>query len=155
MIVPPVFIKEKEFSAPKAGPVKLSNLLTASAAREYEYAWLSKVKEALENSFINERISWSAYHAYMQKEVIPPAGITALLPLFPNSVAMIKHSMNIIKEAIQHLNTGQTPVLACDQPFYALAKKIQHQKIYLLRRVCAKRAKACVVHFDYWLKTLS
>ena len=110
-----------------AGPVKLPNLLTASAAREYEYALLSKVKEALENSFINEWTSWSAY-ANMQKGVIPPAGITALLPLFldnASSVAMIKHSINITKTAIQHLNPGQTPVLACDQPLYALAKKFQ------------------------------
>ena len=67
-IVPPVSIKGNEFSAPTvAGPVKLSNLLTASAAREYKYAWVSKVKEILENSFINERISWSAYQAHMQK----------------------------------------------------------------------------------------
>ena len=60
--------------------------------------------------------------------MIPPAAINALLPLFldsAHSVAMIKHSMTIIKAAIQHLNPGQVPVLAADQPLFALAKEIQ------------------------------
>lgn len=50
------------------------------------------------------------------------------LPLFldsAHSVAMIKHSMEIVKDAVQHLNPGQVPVLALDQPLYALAKQIQ------------------------------
>ena len=38
---------------------------------------------------------------------------------------MIKHSMIIVKEAVQHLNPGQIPVLATDQPLFALAKQIQ------------------------------
>ena len=38
---------------------------------------------------------------------------------------MIKHSMAIVKAAVQHLNPGQVPVLAADQPLYALAKEIQ------------------------------
>ena len=38
---------------------------------------------------------------------------------------MIRHSMDIIKAAVQHLNPGQTPLLAADQPLYALVKKIQ------------------------------
>ena len=38
---------------------------------------------------------------------------------------MIKHSMIIVKEAVQHLNPGQKPVLAADQPLYAIAKQIQ------------------------------
>ena len=72
-------------------------------------------------------ISWSAYHADMQQAIIPPPAINALLPLFldnAHSVAMIRHSMDVIKAAIQHLNSGQTPVLTADQPLYALAKEI-------------------------------
>ena len=91
-------------------------------------SWLSKVKVALDNSTTDGWVSWSAYHADMQQAVIPPAAINALLPLFlddANSVAMIRHSMDIVKAAIQYLNPGQTPVLAADQPLYALAKKIQ------------------------------
>jgi len=58
---------------------------------------------------------------------IPPA-INSLLPLFTDnahSVAMIKHSMNIVQAAVQHLNPGQVPVPTVDQPLLALAKQIQ------------------------------
>lgn len=41
------------------------------------------------------------------------------------SVAMIKHSMNIVKESVNHLNPGQVPVVTLDQPLFALAKEIQ------------------------------
>ena len=32
--------------------------------------------------------------------------------------------MKVIKAAVQHLNPLQTPVIALDQPLYALAKQI-------------------------------
>ena len=38
---------------------------------------------------------------------------------------MIRHSMDIVKAAVHHLNPGQIPVLAADQPLYAFAKEIQ------------------------------
>jgi len=50
------------------------------------------------------------------------------LPLFyenAHSVAMIKHAMIVAKNAIEHLNPGQIPVITMDQPLYALAKQIQ------------------------------
>ena len=38
---------------------------------------------------------------------------------------MIKHSMDVINNAVEHLNPGQTQVVTFDQPLYALAKQIQ------------------------------
>ena len=38
---------------------------------------------------------------------------------------MIGHSMNMIQAAVHHLNAGQVPVIAVDQPLYAIAKQIQ------------------------------
>ena len=38
---------------------------------------------------------------------------------------MICHSLNIIKACVDHLNYGQIPVVAMDQPLYAVAKQIQ------------------------------
>ncbi len=76
----------------------------------------------------SKNLSWSAYHASKQEpgnRVITP---TALLPLFlenAHTVAMIRHSMDVIKSAVEHLNVGQTPVITFDQPLYALAKHIQ------------------------------
>ena len=38
---------------------------------------------------------------------------------------MINHAIDVITKAVNFLNQGQVPVLACDQPLYAIAKKIQ------------------------------
>ena len=38
---------------------------------------------------------------------------------------MIKHAMDVIRNAVQHLNPGQTPVVTFDQLLFALAKQIQ------------------------------
>jgi len=128
-VVPPAALKSKDFNAPIVqGPVRPPNLLAAAAAVEDEYVWLSKVKTALEKPTADGWISWSAYHADVQQAVIPPAAISALLPLFldnAHSVAMIRHSMDVVKAAVQYLNPGQMPIIALDQPLYALAKEVQ------------------------------
>ena len=64
---------------------------------------------------------WSEYHASVQEVTITPPAINIRLPLFVDSVhsvAMIKHSMTIVKEVVQHLNSG--PVLTADQPLLSL-----------------------------------
>lgn len=38
---------------------------------------------------------------------------------------MIRHAMDMIKLSVNHLNPGQVPVIAFDQPLYAVAKEIQ------------------------------
>jgi len=38
---------------------------------------------------------------------------------------MIKHSFCVVKSAVEHLNSGQSPVIAFDQPLYGLAKETQ------------------------------
>ena len=51
-----------------------------------------------------------------------------MLPLFQEeaaSAAMICHAIDVITKAVNFLNQGQVPVLACDQPLYAIAKKIK------------------------------
>ena len=55
-----------------------------------------------------------------------PAPI-ALLPTFTesaHSMAMVFHS-NVVKNTVHHLNPMQTPVIAFQQPLFALAKNIQ------------------------------
>ena len=72
-------------------------------------------------------ICWSAYHAHTQQAVIPPAALNTLLPLFldnAHSVAIIKHSMDVINAAVRHLNPAQVTVIAADHPLYATAKQI-------------------------------
>ena len=75
----------------------------------------------------SNRLFWSAFHA-AEIEDSHPVAICTMLPLFQDeskSPSMIKHSMNVIKQAVDHLNPGQIPVLACDQPLYATAKLVQ------------------------------
>ena len=38
---------------------------------------------------------------------------------------MIKHSLDVIGKAVEHLNQNQSPVVTFGQPLYALAKQIQ------------------------------
>jgi hypothetical protein len=129
--VPRAALKTKQFTAPVVGgPVKPPDLQLVAKATKEENTWLNRVMTALQKEKLEsgDWISWSAYHAHMQQTVIPPAALNALLPLFldnAHSVAMIKHSMDIVKRAVQYLNPGQVPVLAADQPLYALAKQIQ------------------------------
>ena len=72
-------------------------------------------------------VSWSAYHGERQQH-LNTRFQTSLLPLFAecaHSVAMIKHAITGVMKAVQHLNPGQAPVIAFDQPLYTLAKEIQ------------------------------
>ena len=129
--VPPAVLKTKEFTVPSVqGLVKPANSTTFTHAKEDELGWLNEVMKVLQKEHLDEMdwVSWSAYHANIQNTVIPPAAISALLPLFldsAHSVAMIKHSMIMVQAAVQFLNPGQVPVLAADQPLYTLAKQIQ------------------------------
>ena len=72
-------------------------------------------------------MSWSAFNAAEQTDD-RLTNISVLLPLFPDdskSIAMMKHGMDVIKQAVQHLNGDQSPVIAFDQPLFANAKLVQ------------------------------
>ena len=78
----------------------------------------------------DDPIFWATFHSNQE----PPHDfeittcIRSLLPLFPDdskSVAMIRHAVDVVQEAVHHLNPGQVPVLTLDQPLYAIAKQIQ------------------------------
>ena len=92
-----------------------------------EFEWLEKMTltEEVDDAL---SITWSAHHAAQQRNKEFEVSITSLLPLFrdpAHSVAIIKHVMDKVRDAVSFLNPGQTPVIAADQPLYALAKQIQ------------------------------
>ena len=68
--------------------------------------------------------SWAAFHAkQIQPDKTSPPHVSSLLPLFQEqakSAAMIRHSMDLVRQVVNFLNPGQVPVIACDQPLYAL-----------------------------------
>ena len=84
-------------------------------------------------------ISWPSYHTKNQNDE-KKVDISVLLPLFRKglkSAAMIRHAMGVVKQAVNHVNPNQTPVIALDQPLYALAKHSMELERYLWRgKVC-------------------
>ena len=49
------------------------------------------------------------------------------MPLFRDNahlLALVKHGMDVMAKATEHVNHGQVPVLTVDQPLFAIAKKI-------------------------------
>lgn len=97
-----------------------------------EYSWLdqaSRLVTGQETVDKNIPVSWAAFDSH-QPSCAPPSSvaISALLPLFPDqakSIAMIRHAMAVIKLSVEQLNPGQVPVIAFDQPLFAVAKEIQ------------------------------
>lgn len=94
------------------------------------FRWLHHVEQQLllDESERSTDISWSAFNASRLENQRETRDISTLLPLFRDSsksAAMIRHGMEVTKLAVDHVNKGQTPVIAFDQPLYALAKQVQ------------------------------
>ena len=100
---------------------------------ESEYSWLQHIKYVLDNTNIEDvtaasNSSWAAFFASQEPNTSICPSIRTMLPLFTEnskSVAMIMHAMRLIKQSINFLNPGQIPVVALDQPLYAVVKKEQ------------------------------
>ena len=126
--VPLAVLIEKEPTIPETHINRLQNL-TEEAEVKKELCWLRHVQEKVKDSFDGSlKISWSAFQVDCESEKDMLPSLTALLPLFeeqPKSVAMICHSMNMIKASVDMLNPRQTSVVSFDQPLYTIAKQIQ------------------------------
>ena len=120
---------------PKVPMCKVNSGGKASASKDFElsqdcpnedHKWLKHVKTTQDSDPVN--LSWAAYHASRATEKKQHPNLSALLPVWRDdskSPAMIKHSLDVVKDAVAYLNPGQTPVVAFDQPLFALAKKIR------------------------------
>ena len=128
--VPPAALTRLNHLVPETTGHLLPEWRDKDAVLGPQYKWLEHAKQLLGQADLDEDnfISWAAYHASLQAPIVDPPATIALMPLFlenAHSVAMIKHSMNVVKEAVQHLNPGQVSVIAMDQPLFAIAKTIQ------------------------------
>jgi len=126
----PVSVKKKDPNIPVLDGTLTSAAQPVKFAIEEEKKWQKTthrlVKEEVQS--IDDPIGWAAFHANTQQPRDFDITITSLLPLFPDdskSVAMIRHSIDVLHRAVQLLNPGQVPVLTLDQPLYAIAKLIQ------------------------------
>ena len=98
--------------------------------RDQEKDWLEHVQNLIlkEELDKNDAVSWAAYRASQASPSSYTPAIITLLPMFlenAHSLAMILHSMNAVQSAVHHVNPTKTPVIAVDQPLFALAKQLQ------------------------------
>jgi len=107
-----------------------------SALHFQDKGWLAHIQETDdEHSGLSSvvtsdlNLSWAAYNANISPSIDErEVAISSLLPLFnedSKSVAMLRHSMDVILSAVHVLNGDQSPVIAVDQPLFALCKLIQ------------------------------
>ena len=128
--VPPITSSVKHSAVPATSLISLKRN-GYKKHNEGQYRWLENSRQILEENAdlkSNENISWAAYHARNQESQDRIVTTSALLLLFHESahtVAMIRHSIDVVRSAVEHLNPGQTPVVTVDQPLFALAKEIQ------------------------------
>lgn len=126
--VKPAFLKSKPEPPNIPGmTMKLPNDDYLTEILKDEYEWLYVVHLTTED-LDKENLSWSSFHASKKRGPTVEVSLTSLLPLFQeaaHSVAMIKHSMDKVKEITDFLNPGQTPVITADQPLFVIAKQIQ------------------------------
>ena len=78
------------------------------------FKWLDQVHEfCLDSEPDDMNLSWSAFHAHHEKGTSETnLAISSLLPLFEEQAA--SPAMSCHSKAVQYLNPGQTPVMACD-----------------------------------------
>ena len=127
--VPAVALKPTSVVVPECNIV--SNGGSLDSAKGEEYSWVNHALPLLKKEEQCSRehpIAWAEYHASLQPILEEPPAKYALLPLFYEKSAMpamIKHGMDIQRQATQYLNPGQIPVTTLDQPLFALAKSVQ------------------------------
>ena len=129
-IVPAVALKMNDVAVPKLSCNVEKRQSHYNEAHTKQKSWVDHAlgllaKEDLVN---DDKMVWSVYHALHQLSLDDLPSVCALLPLFYEKAAtpsMIKHGMDVQRQAIAYLNPGQIPVTAFDQPIFAIAKYVQ------------------------------
>uniref|UniRef100_A0A1X7TS12 Uncharacterized protein n=1 Tax=Amphimedon queenslandica TaxID=400682 RepID=A0A1X7TS12_AMPQE len=120
--VQPLVLPKKDVKLPEADFPLNNNFHIFDQASQNETEWLNNVEEKyMQDVTYDSNISWAAYHASQLEVHSCLPTITAMLPLFQDdskSVAMIRHSMDVIKQAVDKLHPSQVPVITLDQPLY-------------------------------------
>ena len=128
--VQPVILPKAQPPVPPLQRPLIGSCLEMPSAFATEYKWLDNVRERLNQEISKEILdmSWAAFHASLFTDRSLQLDVSSLLPLFQeeaHSAAMIRHAIGVVSQSVRFLNPGQVPILVCDQPLYAIAKKIQ------------------------------
>ena len=99
-------------------------------APEAENEWVQVSTRLLKKEEIDkgDAIAWAAYHASQKTPTHELPALCAMLPLFYEKFAtpaMIKHGLDVVKQATNLLNPGQIPAITFDQTLFALEKLVQ------------------------------
>ena len=129
----PVALPSCELRAPEiTGQLVTCNtpVTRSNESNHGEEDLLENTKKLLCKEELDQRdfLSWAAYRTSQSSLLCHKPAIISLLPMFVEnalSLAMIVHAIKVIRSAVQHVNPSQIPVLAADQPLFALAKQIQ------------------------------
>ncbi|CAG2251463.1 unnamed protein product [Mytilus edulis] len=99
--LPPAVLRFNEPDIPLVEGELSIDMFSFPAASKGEFKWLKHVAEnSSVRATVGTNISWSAYHAAVLPDGNKLPAVSALLPLFheqAKSVAMIRHSLNIIQ----------------------------------------------------------
>ena len=128
--VPAVVLPKSEPPVPPIQGLSVGSCHEMPSAYDTEYKWLDNVRERLNQEISKDTLdmSWAAFRASQSANRSLQLGESSLLPLFQeraHSEAMIRHAIDVVSQAVRFLNPEQVPVLTCDQPLYAITKKIQ------------------------------
>ena len=130
--VPPLTLPSSDIVVPNTGARLVSTLDRDAASNnsDREEDWLDNTRQVLNERELRKEdiVSWAAYRASKSSLSSHKPALISLLPMFTenaHSLAMIAHAINVISSAVKHLNPSQIPVVAVDQPLFALAKQIQ------------------------------
>ena len=127
-IVQPTELKTTVTSVPEREMHEVNS--TAEDFKLQEKGWVEHALQKLNKNGLTSEdcIVWAAYHSSKQQVEKNPPALSALLPLFCEKAVtpvMIKNGMDVLKQVITFLNPPQIPVIALDQPLFALAKMVQ------------------------------
>ena len=125
--VKPAHFVNRNPQPPQADDFTLPDPASFRRSIQLEFEWLQKVM-LTEEIDGDVAITWAAHHASQLRCEHFEVSLTSLMPLLrdqAHSVATVKHCMDKVTETVQFLNPGQVPVIAADQPLFALAKQIQ------------------------------
>ena len=117
------------------------NYINFARTKKEELKWTDHAMQMLRKDKVatGDYLSWATIHASVQPDPVNPNALIHFLPLLPEkaaTIAMIKHGMNILKQITSYLNPGKIPVMAFDQPPFAIAKYVQWSWPQLLGEGC-------------------
>lgn len=130
--VAPATLPQADLIAPASTAECKAETTLLAASNQIEFGWLDTMANLVQTKDAigaDEYVSWAAYHA--DRELVEdsrPLTKISLLPLLTepaHCVATILHAINHVRNAVNFLNHGQTPVITMDQPLFCIAKQIQ------------------------------